>query len=71
MGAPCGEVTRTATPGFLNASRRRVPPPTPAARHLPGLTKTIQLPQNNRLAATWPLGRGVVLGRGNTLVPSS
>ena len=35
IGAPCGEVTRTATPTFLSASRRRVQPPTPAAHHLP------------------------------------
>lgn len=52
-------------PGFLSASRRRVLPPPPAARHLPGLAKTIQLLQINRLAARWSLGRG------NTLVPSS
>jgi hypothetical protein len=65
IGVPCGEVTRTGAPGFLSASRRRVIAPTPLARHLPGLTNTIQLFQNKRLAVRWSLGRG------NALVPSS
>lgn len=47
-----------AAPGSSITSRRRRLPPTPEARHLPGLTKKIQLPQNNRLAARWRLGRG-------------